>query len=61
MLPLRDWLAAREGASPTGVYALYDARSALQLVSYSRNVVLALRGHLVRVRSAQTPPLWTCH
>ena len=49
MLPLPDWLAAREGAAPTGVYAVFDAQRRLQLVSYSRNVVLALRSHLAQV------------
>jgi hypothetical protein len=50
VLPLTAWLAEREGATPTGVYAVYDASKALYLVSYSRNVVLAVRGHLVRAR-----------
>ena len=53
MLPLADWLAAREGASPTGVYAVFDAEKRLQLVSYSRNVVLALRAHLAQAGPAR--------
>jgi hypothetical protein len=43
VLPLRPWLAAREGRRPAGVYALYDARRALQYVGYSRNIVLAVQ------------------
>ncbi len=53
MLPLADWLAAREGAAPTGVYAVFDAERRLQLVSYSRNVVLALRSHLAQAGPAR--------
>ena len=53
VLPLADWLAAREGAAPTGVYAVFDADKRLQLVSYSRNVVLALRAHLAQVGAAR--------
>jgi len=48
VLPLPDWLAAREGAAPTGVYAVFDSDRRLQLVSYSRNCVLALRAHLAQ-------------
>ena len=53
VLPLADWLAAREGASPTGVYAVFDSSKRLQLVSYSRNVVLALRAHLAHAGPAR--------
>ena len=53
MLPTADWLAAREGAAPTGVYAVFDDAKRLQLVSYSRNVVLALRAHLAQVGPAR--------
>ncbi len=51
VVPAAEWLASREGAQPTGVYAVYDARRALQRVSYSRNCVLAVRTHLVRRRA----------
>ncbi|KAL4427165.1 hypothetical protein ABPG77_001169 [Micractinium sp. CCAP 211/92] len=49
LLSVADYLAAREGERPVGVYALYDARRNLQYVGYSRNVVLSVRGHLARV------------
>ena len=50
VVPVSSWLASREGAVVPGVYAVYDAAQALQLVSYSRNVVLSLRGHVVRLQ-----------
>lgn len=43
---MESWLRAREGAKVPGVYAVYDSARSLQLVSYSRNVVLSLRTHL---------------
>ncbi len=43
LLSVADYLAAREGERPVGVYALYDARRNLQYVGYSRNVVLSVR------------------
>ena len=54
VVPVSSWLASREGAVVPGVYAVYDAAQALQLVSYSRNVVLSLRGHVVRA-AAHSP------
>jgi hypothetical protein len=43
------YLDAREGDRPVGVFAVYDARRNLQYVSFSRNVVLALRALRARV------------
>lgn len=38
-----EYLAARDGEKPIGVYALYDLRRDLQYVGYSRNMVLAVK------------------
>jgi hypothetical protein len=38
-----DYLSAREGDKPLGVYALYDAQRNLQYVGYARNMVLAIK------------------
>jgi len=42
-------METRDGERPVGVFAIYDARSNLQYVSYSRNVVLAVRAVRARV------------
>ena len=52
LVPLEEFLAKRSGserAPPVGVYAIYDASRALQYVSYSRNIVLAVKSRLETV------------
>lgn len=49
LIPTEAYLAARDGDRPVGVYAMYDTRRNLQYVSYSRNVVLAIRALRSRV------------
>lgn len=49
IIRLHKYLAARDGERPVGVFAVYDDRRNLQYVSYSRNVVLALRSIRSRV------------
>jgi Fe-S cluster biogenesis protein NfuA len=49
VLPVADYLEARDGEKPVGVYALYDVRRELQYVGFARNIVLAVKGHLERV------------
>lgn len=49
LVPLPEFLVKRSGserAPPVGVYAIYDASRALQYVSYSRNIVLAVKSRL---------------
>ena len=43
VLPVGDYLEARDGERPVGVYALLDARHNTQYVGYSRNMVLAIK------------------
>jgi hypothetical protein len=43
VLPVSDYLDARDGERPVGVYALLDARHNTQYVGYSRNMVLAIK------------------
>lgn len=49
ILAVPAYLDSRDGEKPLGVYAVYDERHALQYVGYSRNMVLAIKGHLARV------------
>ncbi|KAF8073253.1 NIFU1 [Scenedesmus sp. PABB004] len=49
LLRVDDYLASRIGEKPLGVYAVLDAARALQYVGYSRNMVLAIKGHLARL------------
>jgi Fe-S cluster biogenesis protein NfuA len=49
LLPTASYLEARTGEKPTGVYAIYDTKRNLQFVSFSRNVVLAIKAHFSRV------------
>lgn len=49
LLPTARYLEARTGEKPTGVYAIYDTKRNLQFVSFSRNVVLAIKAHFSRV------------
>ena len=43
MVPVAQYLEAREGERPLGVYALYDSSRNLQYVGYGRNIVLAVK------------------
>ena len=43
LVPVAQYLEAREGEKPLGVYALYDAGRNLQYVGYGRNIVLAVK------------------
>ncbi|KAK9834555.1 hypothetical protein WJX74_004543 [Apatococcus lobatus] len=43
------FLESRGAERPMGVYALHDVQQQLQYVGYSRNVVLAVQGHLAKV------------
>lgn len=46
LLSVSTYVDSRDGEKPLGVYALYDKHRDLQYVGYSRNVVLATKGHL---------------
>ncbi len=50
-MPVAQYLEAREGEKPLGVYALYDSKRNMQFVGYGRNIVLA-----VKVASIRHPP-----
>ena len=43
VLPVIEYLEARDGERPVGVYALLDRRRNTQYVGYSRNMVLAIK------------------
>jgi hypothetical protein len=43
IMPVSSYLDDRDSDKPLGVYALYDSDRNLQYVSYSRNIVLAVR------------------
>ncbi|GBG00345.1 hypothetical protein Rsub_13077 [Raphidocelis subcapitata] len=43
VLEVESYLAARDGAKPPGVFAVYDAERRLQYVGFSRNLVLSIR------------------
>ena len=43
LVPVAQYLEAREGEKPLGVYALYDASRNLQYVGYGRNIILAVK------------------
>eukprot|EP00878_Enallax_costatus_P031191 GHUV01034086.1.p1 GENE.GHUV01034086.1~~GHUV01034086.1.p1 ORF type:complete len:253 (+),score=67.09 GHUV01034086.1:148-906(+) len=60
LLPVSSYLSSRDGEKPLGVYAVYDEKHNVQYVGYSRNIVLAVKGHLSRVgddRCAFVKPL----
>ena len=42
-MPVAQYLEAREGEKPLGVYALYDTSRNLQYVGYGRNIILAVK------------------
>ncbi|KAK9852334.1 hypothetical protein WJX84_005018 [Apatococcus fuscideae] len=46
------FLDSRGDERPMGIYALYDTQEQLQYVGYSRNLVLAVQGHLAKVGPA---------
>ena len=52
MLPVAEYLEARDGERPVGVYALLDKRRNTQYVGYSRNMVLS-----IKVCCTTRPPL----
>lgn len=43
LVPVEQYLSAREGSKPLGVYALFDAQRNLQYVGYGRNILLAIK------------------
>ena len=43
LVPVAQYLEAREGEKPLGGYALYDASRNLQYVGYGRNIILAVK------------------
>ncbi|GFR52736.1 hypothetical protein Agub_g15288 [Astrephomene gubernaculifera] len=49
LVPVPAYLESRDGEKPLGVYCLYDKDLAPQYIGYSRNMVLAIKGHLARV------------
>eukprot|EP00879_Flechtneria_rotunda_P013458 GHRR01014052.1.p1 GENE.GHRR01014052.1~~GHRR01014052.1.p1 ORF type:complete len:432 (+),score=154.38 GHRR01014052.1:100-1395(+) len=49
IVPMSDYLRSRQGEKPLGVYAIYDQHQQLQYVGYSRNIVLAVKGHVSRM------------
>jgi len=48
-VPVMIYLEARDAEKPLGVYAVYNQESELQYIGYSRNVVLALKGHVAKL------------
>ena len=63
MLPVSEYLEARDGERPVGVYALLDKRRNTQYVGYSRNMVLAIkvRLHGCDTRHSVSHPTQTCY
>ncbi|GLC51576.1 hypothetical protein PLESTB_000517300 [Pleodorina starrii] len=53
VMPVPTYLETRDGEKPLGVYCVYDAQRAPQYIGYSRNMVLAVKGHLARVGPQQ--------
>lgn len=49
ILAVASYLDSRDGENPLGVYAVYDVDKNLQYVGFSRNIVLAVKGHMSRV------------
>lgn len=49
LIPVDEYLESRDGESPIGVYAIFDSKRNLQYVSYSRNIVLAIKVRSTRV------------
>ena len=43
LVPVAQYLKARDGEKPLGVYALYDSSRNLQYVGYGRNIILAVK------------------
>ena len=60
VLPVSEYLEARDGERPVGVFALLDRRRNTQYVGYSRNMVLAIKARLSvsALRAHRTDP--TC-
>ncbi len=54
VLPVSEYLEARDGERPVGVYALLDRRRNTQYVGYSRNMVLAIKVRLSGGHTAHT-------
>ncbi|PNW70219.1 hypothetical protein CHLRE_17g710800v5 [Chlamydomonas reinhardtii] len=53
VMPVPAYLDTRDGEKPLGVYCVYDSAGAAAYVGYSRNMVLAIKGHLARVGPAR--------
>ncbi|KAG2438050.1 hypothetical protein HXX76_005661 [Chlamydomonas incerta] len=53
VMPVPSYLETRDGEKPLGVYCVYDSTGAPAYVGYSRNMVLAIKGHLARVGVAR--------
>ncbi|KAG2450669.1 hypothetical protein HYH02_004509 [Chlamydomonas schloesseri] len=53
VMPVPTYLDSRDGDKPLGVYCVYDAAGAPAYIGYSRNMVLAIKGHLARVGPAR--------
>ncbi|KAH9311825.1 hypothetical protein KI387_026860, partial [Taxus chinensis] len=49
ILPFQDYVNRRDNLKFGGVYAIYDSQDQIQYVGYSRNVILSLKSHMVRV------------
>ena len=43
LVPVAQYLEARDGEKPLGVYALYDSSRNVQYVGYGRNIILAVK------------------
>ncbi|GIL61081.1 hypothetical protein Vafri_15448 [Volvox africanus] len=49
VMPVPAYLDSRDGEKPLGVYCVYDSDHIPQYIGYSRNMVLAVKGHLARM------------
>ena len=49
IMPLDAWCEAVENAKIAGVYAMLNGDRQTQYIGYSRNVALALRGHVTQI------------
>ncbi len=50
LVPVAQYLEARDGEKPLGVYALYDSSRNLQYVGYGRNIILAVKVDILHAR-----------
>ncbi|PNH06401.1 hypothetical protein TSOC_007236 [Tetrabaena socialis] len=49
VMPVEAYLESRDGEKPLGVYCVYDKQQQPQYIGFSRNMVLAIKGHVARV------------